>query len=218
MAKNKKKIVVLTIVVFFVVYLLYRYGSFIMHPNLKEWGKVLRSYGKYSPLIFIILYSLKPLILVIPTSAMSILAGRLFGPWLAFIYTMLSCFFSSTIAFYLARYLGKDFVDKLLKGKSLKFENDIEKYGFQIMFLMRLSFVFPFDPLSYAAGLSRMKYKDFILGTMIGIIPEMFAYSFIGKHLEKPFSVAVILPIVAVVIIAVIASSLYKKHYKGKKN
>ncbi|WP_347460457.1 VTT domain-containing protein [Clostridium sp. DMHC 10] len=89
--------------------------------------------------------------------------------------------------FFLAKKLGRPFVDKILKGKVMKLDNGIEKHGFMIMLLMRLSFVFAYDPLSYAAGLTSMKYRDFILGTIIGIIPEMLCYSFMGKILKEVF-------------------------------
>ncbi len=102
-------------------------------------------------------------------------------------------------------------MDKVLRGKALKLDNNIEKYGFKIMTMMRLSFVFPFDPLSYASGLSKMKYRDFILGTLIGIFPEMITYSFMGKNIEHPFSIKFILPILLLVIVVIIAIALRKR-------
>ncbi|MDP4178324.1 MAG: VTT domain-containing protein, partial [Bacillota bacterium] len=84
---------------------------------------------------------------------------------------------------------GQSFVNKILRGKSLKLDNNIEQKGFKIMFTMRVSMVFPHDALSYAAGLSKIKYKDFILATCLGMIPEVLAYSILGKSAEKILSI-----------------------------
>lgn len=182
--------------------------------TMRRLRRYILSYGKFSAFCFVIIYSIKPIVMFIPASFLSVLAGNIFGPLRAFILSMIGCFFSGTVAFYLSRYLGKPFVNKILKGKVLKLDDDIEKHGFAIMFLMRLAFVFPYDPLSYAAGITKVKYKDFITGTMLGIIPEMFMYSFIGKNIRRIYSAKVIIPILLVAFLAFFASYVYKKYKK----
>ena len=98
--------------------------------------------------------------------------------------------------------------------KALKLDENIEKNGFVIMLLMRLSIVFPFDPLCYASGLTKIKYRDFILGTMLGILPEMTVYSFMGKNISHPFSLRFILPILSVMLLAIISYYVSKKYKK----
>lgn len=187
----------------------------ILHIKPRNIKRYILSYGKFAALAFVIIYSLKPILFVVPASLLSIMAGGIFGPWKAFLLSMVSCFLSASFAFFLAKKLGKPFVDKILKGKVMKLDNGIEKHGFIIMLLMRLSFVFAYDPLSYASGLTSMKYKDFILGTVIGIVPEMLAYSFMGKNFERGFSVKAFFPLIIIFIIASIAAFIYKK-YKSK--
>ena len=82
------------------------------------------------------------------------------------------------------------------------------------MLLMRLSIIFPYDALGYASGLTKIKYRDFILGTMLGILPEMTLYSFMGKNISHPFSREFILPILFVIFLAVISYYVYKKFKK----
>jgi uncharacterized membrane protein YdjX (TVP38/TMEM64 family) len=147
----------------------------------------------------------------VPTSLLTVLAGNVYGPFGGLALSMISSFFAASIAFFIARFLGKSAVDKLIKGKALQIDESIAKKGFFIMLLMRLSIVFPFDGLSYGSGLTRIKYKDFILGTLIGILPEMIVYSFMGKNIAHPLSVKFILPIFIVVAIAFISYFVYKK-------
>ncbi|MFL0249693.1 TVP38/TMEM64 family protein [Clostridium neuense] len=192
-------------------------GLRILHIRTKDIKRYILSYGEFAAVVFVIIYSLKPILFVVPASLLSIMAGGIFGPWKAFLLSMISCFFSATFAFFLAKQLGKPFVDKILKGKVMKLHGEIEKHGFIIMLLMRLSFIFAYDPLSYAAGLTSMKYKDFILGTVIGIMPEMICYSFMGKNFEKGFSLRSFFPLIIILIIAPTAAVIYKR-YKSKSN
>lgn len=187
----------------------------VLHIRPRDIKRYILSYGEFAALAFVVIYSLKPILFIVPASLLSIMAGGIFGPWKAFLLSMVSCFLSATFAFFLAKKLGRPFVDKILKGKVMKLDSGIEKHGFIIMLLMRLSFIFAYDPLSYAAGLTAMEYKDFILGTVIGIVPEMLAYSFMGKNFQGGFSLKAFFPLVIIFIIASIAAFIYK-NYKSK--
>lgn len=192
------------------LYIMIRYGKGLSHLRLGKVKRYILSYGNFASVIFLILYSLKPIVLVIPVWPLSVIAGNIFGPYKALMLSMTGCFLSGTLAFFLAKFLGRSFVDKLLKGKAMTLDSNIEKHGFKIMALMRLTFIFPYDPLSYAAGLTKMKYRDFILGTMIGIFPEMVSYSFVGKSLEHPLSFKFAIPIILIIVIASGAIYIYK--------
>ncbi|PJI10327.1 MULTISPECIES: TVP38/TMEM64 family protein [Clostridium] len=220
MSRKMKKILlgILTILIVLIVILFikenhifrfHRGGIFHISPRMIR--RYILSYGKYASLVFVIMYSLKPFLLVMPVWIFSVVAGSVFGPWKAFALSMIGCYFSGTIAFMLAKKLGRPFVTKILKGKVMKLDDNIDKHGLVIILLMRLSFIFPYDALSYAAGLTKMKYSEFILGTLIGVAPEMLGYSFIGKGFGGKMSLASFLPVLLVVCIAPIAYFARKK-------
>lgn len=219
MKKNKLDLIRYFILIAFlalaIIFIITNWHS-ISHLSIRRLRKYILSYGKYSVILFVLLYSIKPVVFIIPTSLLAILAANLYGTWEAFALTMISSFFAGTLAFFLGKALGKPFVDKLLKGKAINMGDEIEKHGFKIILLMRLSFVFNYDGLSYASGLSKMRYGDFILGTLIGITPEIVAYSYMGANLKHPFSIKFLFPIMVVIVIAVIAYYVYKE--KDKKS
>ena len=208
------KYIILSLILLLVTVILIKYRTELKHINFKHLKKFIKSYGKFSSLCFIIIYSLKPILFIVPTSLLTVIAGNIFGPFVGLALSMFSSFIAASIAFYLARFFGKPFVDKLIGEKTLKLDDNIEKNGFIIMLLMRLSIVFPFDPLCYASGLTKIKYRDFILGTMLGILPEMLVYSFMGKNISHPFSKVFILPILFVMLLALISYYVYKKYKK----
>lgn len=213
MKKDKLKILkwivgIILLAVF--LYIMIKYGQRLRHLRIRQIKRYILGYGDFASIIYLVLYSLKPIALFIPVSMMSIVAGNVFGPYKALMLSMIGCFTSGTLAFFLAKFLGRSFVDRVLKGKAMNLDSNIEKYGLRIMIIMRLAFVFPYDPLSYAAGLSKMKYRDFIIGSMIGVFPEIVSYSFMGQNLEHPFSLRFAMPIISIIIIAIIAFYVHK--------
>lgn len=210
------KSILMIILVILILYLIFGHHSYIIHINMTSLRNFILSYGKFSELVFVIIYGLKPLVFIVPASLMSILAGSIFGPFKAFALSMIGSFFSATVGFYMTRLVGKSFIDKMLKGKVIKLEDNIEKNGFMIMFMMRISMIFPYDALSYAAGVSKIKYKDFVLATMLGIIPEMISYSLMGKNIKHPFSMKFIAPIVLLVLVVFLGSFMYKNYKKNQ--
>lgn len=214
---NQKKIlkyiglaVLILVIISFVYKQQHNIAHYIAHFNIHNMRRYILSYGEFAALIFVVIYSLKPVVLIIPTALMSILAATIFKPYYALLLSMIGCFGSGTLAFFLSRSLGKSFVDKVLKGKAMTLDKGMEKHGFKIILLMRLAVIFPYDPLSYAAGLTKMRYRDFILGTLLGIFPEMISYSLIGKGLRHPFSFKIFIPIIIIIIIATGALFMYK--------
>ncbi|HBQ76555.1 MAG TPA: TVP38/TMEM64 family protein, partial [Exiguobacterium sp.] len=54
--------------------------------------------------------------------------------------------------------------------------------------VVRLIPLFPFDAISYASGLSKIRFKQFAIANYLGIIPGAFVYNNIGSSLRDPFS------------------------------
>ncbi|MDP4090125.1 MAG: TVP38/TMEM64 family protein [Bacillota bacterium] len=205
------RLLLILIVLIGVSFFLNRHRHLLANFRIREIRAVVQSYGNLSIVAFFVISALKPVILILPTAVLSIASGGVYGPILGSIINIIGCFLSSSTAFLLTRYLGRGFADKLLKGKALKLDNNIEKHGFKIMLFMRLGIIFPFDALSFAAGLSKMKYRDFIFGTVLGSLPEMISYAYAGEHIKNPLSIKFIAPFVIIIILALLFSSMYRK-------
>lgn len=140
--------------------------------GIKEY---VNSFGMFGPIVYMILFS------VIPSgSIIAIAGGMAFGMYLGTIYTTIGALLGSTTAFYIARFLGREAVEKILKGKMHSFEEGIEKNGFLIILILRLIPIIPFNVVSYGAGLTKARFLDYILATMIGIIPGVIVFTNLG--------------------------------------
>lgn len=213
MKKNSRNIVKAVFILcslFVFIYILMKYQKHFSHINIKHLKNYILSFGPLAGLVFLILFALKPVIIVFPALLLTVMAGNIFGPIEGFLLTMTGLFLSGTFAFYIAKSLGKPFVNKITKGKLVNIDKNIETHGFKILLFMRLSTLFPYDPLSYAAGLTKIKYKDFILASLIGSFPEMLAYSYLGKHIGHPFNRGFIICLVLLAAIAAGGSFVYK--------
>jgi uncharacterized membrane protein YdjX (TVP38/TMEM64 family) len=168
--------------------------------NLQAVKVYIQSYGSLSVVAFLVIAAIRPLGVLIPVTILTLIAGSLYGPLYGFLLAMASIILSSNIAFFISRYLGRSFVERLLKHKTEKINLKVEKNGFKIILLMRLSGVFPLDIVSFAAGLTKVRYWDFILATTLGSMPETFSVSFMGHNIHNPLSPGFIFSVVLVVL------------------
>ena len=130
---------------------------------------------------FVCIYILIVL-LILPASWLSLLSGFLYGSYLGSIIVFISASIGASVAFF----VSKSFFAKKLKNLFSRYpklsimEKVVAKGGLKLIFLARLSPIFPFSILNYFYGLNNVKFGDFTLG-LIGIIPGTFLYCSIGS-------------------------------------
>ncbi|SHE78419.1 TVP38/TMEM64 family protein [Caloramator proteoclasticus] len=173
--------------------------------SIKSLKSFIESYGKYSIFVILIIYAVKPFIMLFPTWVLGVVSGILYGWFLGYIVSLIGCFISATVGYYVAGFLGKDFVHKVTKGKLNKFDKVLKKDGFKILFLMRLPVIFPYDALSLACGLTSIRYRDFILASVLGVMPEMFAYNYFGNSFNTRHYRSLLIPITIIIILLVVS-------------
>jgi uncharacterized membrane protein YdjX (TVP38/TMEM64 family) len=142
------------------------------------WVKTL---GYLAPIAFIGIYNLAT-VLLIPGSILTIGGGAIFGVLWGSIYVLIAATLGATIAFLIGRYLSRKWVIRQLEKypKFKTIESAVSKEGLKIVFLTRLSPLFPFNLLNYAFGITGVSIGDYILGS-IGMIPGTVLYVYIGS-------------------------------------
>ncbi len=131
------------------------------------------------------IFSLRPFIPVPPT-LMTIAGGFTFGPWLGLLLVVIGATLNASLSFLLARWLGKEHVDKIAKGWLSRLNQALGRADFKALLLIRLSPIGPpFDAVSYAAGLLEVRFWNFFLATAIGILPATFAYVYLGGAVTR---------------------------------
>ena len=130
---------------------------------------------------FVFFYIISVL-LILPASWLSLLAGFLYGPYFGSIVVFLSAFIGASISFFLAKeYFGKKIVTIISRFPKIKLlEKIINKGGLKLIILTRLSPLFPFSILNYFYGLNKVSYKNFSIGLLF-IIPGTYLYCALGS-------------------------------------
>jgi uncharacterized membrane protein YdjX (TVP38/TMEM64 family) len=156
---------------------------------------------------------LQAIIAPIPSFALSIANGIIFGPLWGTVLSLAGRSIAATLCFYLARALGQNAVEALV-GKQAAHRSDVwlEQWGMQAVLLTRVIPFFSFDLVSYAAGLSRLRFDKFMLATVIGETPAAIMYSWIGA--QAPEYIWLLLLVNSAVLIAVVIAAYIRRWYR----
>lgn len=173
---NRKNVITAAfLLALFLVYLFFRQSGLFDNLTAEGLKEYIRSSGIFGPLVYMAMFS------VIPAgSIIAIAGGMAFGVYYGTLYTIIGAVVGATVAFYISRLLGRGAVDRFLKGKFSSFEEGMENRGFLLILVLRLIPIIPFNVISFGAGLSKIRYLDYMLATMIGIIPGVIAYTNLG--------------------------------------
>jgi uncharacterized membrane protein YdjX (TVP38/TMEM64 family) len=155
--------------------------SNISEDQFRDW---VNSLGVWGPIIYIIIYLLRPLIFF-PAGILSATAGIIWGPALGFFYLQIAANISSAVEFFIARYFARGPVEKYIKGKIGNLDEKIERHGFLTVLLIRLIPNVAWDIQNLSLGLTKVKFRDYLFATLIGIMPGSFAFVFFGSSLIK---------------------------------
>lgn len=138
--------------------------------------------GPWGAILFIGLYVVAT-VLFIPGSALTLGAGAIFGVVWGSVYVSIGATLGATAAFLVGRYLARDGIARRIEGNErfAAIDKAVAGEGWKIVGLTRLSPVFPFTLLNYAFGLTRVKLRDYILASWIGMMPGTVMYVYVGS-------------------------------------
>lgn len=137
--------------------------------------------GIWGPVVYAAGYAVAT-VAFIPGSILTLAAGALFGLVKGTAVVLVGATIGAIGAFLAGRYLARSAIEKRIAG-SAKFaaiDRAVGNEGLKIVFLLRLSPVFPFILLNYALGLTRVRLRDYALAS-VGMLPGTFLYVYLGK-------------------------------------
>ena len=116
---------------------------------------------------------------LLPGTVLSFAGAVLFGAYEGTLYTWIGATVGATLAYLMARVLGRDFVERLFGGRFAAFDQRIREHGFTGLLIIRLLPLFPFNAINFGCGLTGIRLRDYVLATAIGIVPGTFVYQFL---------------------------------------
>jgi len=121
-------------------------------------------------------------VLLIPGSILTLAAGFLFGLPLGVALVSAGSVLGATAAFLVGRFFARDWVAERIAQlpKFQALDHAARQDGFMIVFLARLSPLFPFNLLNYGLGITGVRLRDYFLASWIGMLPATVLYVYIG--------------------------------------
>jgi len=153
--------------------------------------------GAWGPLTVIALMVLAIMVSPIPSAPIALAAGAVYGQIWGTVYVILGAEIGALAAFGIARWLGaatlrRWFGDRLSVGL-MGSQNTL----MMIVLVSRLLPFVSFDIISYAAGLTVIKFWRFAVATLIGIVPASFLLAHFGGEMATGESDRILISVVA---------------------
>jgi uncharacterized membrane protein YdjX (TVP38/TMEM64 family) len=144
-----------------------------------------RGLGWWGPLVFGLFYAVAAL--VIPGSLLTLGAGFAFGVVVGTVVISAASVTTAVMAFWLARTLARGWVEAKVAAspKFRAIDRAVGENGFKIVLLTRLSPVFPFLLLNYALGLTRVRFRDYLVASWVGMLPGTVLYVYLGSTVRE---------------------------------
>ncbi|MYB22026.1 MAG: TVP38/TMEM64 family protein [Chloroflexi bacterium] len=146
--------------------------------EIEEW---IDGFGVWGPIVYIAVFAASMLFAPLPTAPMPLVAAAVFGPALGFLYTISATAIGSTICFWVARRLGRPALRRLTSQRALdKIDELGERLGIRLLIVLRLFPVAGVDYVSYAAGLTQMRFATYIVISVLASSPILVLAAVLG--------------------------------------
>ena len=145
-----------------------------LHPQaLKD---IFASRDPFAPLFFILAYAIG-VCLFLPATLFTGIGAMLFGTFFGFLYNITGAMLGASAAFFIGRYLGRDFAASLIGDRLSKYDRKIADNGFAVTLYLRLLFL-PYTPMNFGMALTRVSFAQYFWGTFFGIFAGGFVMTF----------------------------------------
>jgi len=141
---------------------------------------VLAQAGGWAPLIYIAAYVVATL-LILPSTALNLLGGALFGFWMGAVWTSIAAILAAIAAFLFTRTTGRSWIEKRLSGRLGVLDTEIQQGGFFYIFAIRLLPIIPYGLVNFVAGLTSISFKSYFWGTILGTVPGLLPFVLLGS-------------------------------------
>lgn len=110
-----------------------------------------------------------------PVTVLIVATALLFGPFLGFTYALVGTGAAATLTYAIGHYLGRDTVQRLGGARLNRLSRGLARRGILAVAVVRMMPVAPFTVVNLVAGASHIRFRDYALGTLLGMAPGMLA-------------------------------------------
>jgi uncharacterized membrane protein YdjX (TVP38/TMEM64 family) len=178
--KAKSSIILLTVFCIVVTGIGIYFLGDIDPEQLQEW---LRKMGVWAPIAYVFLYTLGTL-LILPSTPLNLSGGALFGVWWGTLWTTVAAIVAAIVSFAFTRTVGREYVAQKFAGRWEAIDAEMRQGGLFYMFAIRLLPLIPYGIVNFAAGLTSIRFRDYLIGTLLGTVPGILPFVMMGSGLK----------------------------------
>lgn len=145
---------------------------------------LLSAMGVLAPIIYIVLYTVATC-LILPSTPLNLSGGAIFGIWWGTLWTTVAALLAAIASFGFTRTIGRELVSQKLAGRWDAVDAEIRQGGLFYMFAIRLLPIIPYGIVNFAAGLTSIKFKDYLIGTLLGTLPGVLPFVMMGAGIGE---------------------------------
>lgn len=160
--------------------------------------------------VFVVLYALATVLLV-PGSATTITAGVVYGIVPGAMVAVAGATVGSTVAYAIARGAGRGAAEAVVAPHIPRVEAWLADRQFRSILVMRLLPVVPFNVFNYAAGLTPVRPRPYIAGTVLGLVPGALLLAAVGSSATQPTSPAFVSSVGLFVLLTVVSAGVARR-------
>ena len=173
------------------------------------------SFGLWAPVASCLLMVLQGLVAPVPSFLITFANGLAFGVFWGWMLSLFGHVLAASVCFGISRALGRLPVEVLVGKVGLQSADRwFARWGVYAVFAGRLLPGVAFDAISYAAGLTRMRFRSFIAATALGIFPQTFLYSYLGRQAPEYVTLFLVTSGIFLLAVVLVAAVRYRREQR----
>jgi uncharacterized membrane protein YdjX (TVP38/TMEM64 family) len=166
---------------------------------------------------------------VVPVTILILAMALVFDPLISIMYSFTGSLASAMVSFAIGHHLGKDTIRSLAGERLNRVSKRLATRGVWTVFALRIVPVAPYAIVNLVMGSSHVRFKDFVIGTLLGMAPGIVALSILGKSLSAALAeqkaasyiyvgIAALLAVAVLLVLRKIVMSWFKKENAVEKD
>jgi len=182
--------------------------------RLRAW---IAGYGAWGPAVYVAGYVLAELVFL-PAIPLAVLSGVAFGPLWGTVYASIGATLAAAAAFLVARHLARDAVARWIAGapRLARIDAALERHGWRVLVVTRVLPIFPFNVQNFAYGVTRIRFRTFVLVSWLSMLPGTAALTIAGGAVVQGESLGRVTWMLAAAGLLVVAASVVVPRLVGR--
>src|SRR5919202_3122704 len=188
------------------------------HGDIAGLRDYILSFGLWAPVASCFLMVLQALLAPVPSFLITFANGLAFGVFWGWMLSLFGHVLAAAVCFGISRSLGRVPVEVLVGKTGLESADRwFARWGMYAIFVGRLVPGVAFDVISYAAGLTRMGFRNFLVATALGIFPQTFLYSYLGRQAPEYVALFLVTSALVLAVVVTVAFIRYRRERRRPK-